>query len=77
MDGGEKRRHAPWWTNTVKEAIKPKTRCLRTWLKQRTQKTRDEYATVRNKVERIKRDAKKRDIKQLGKKLKEDEKSNK
>jgi hypothetical protein len=77
VDGGGKRRHTPWWTEEVKEAIKRKTKNMRIWLRRRTPETREEYVIARNEAKRVKRRAEKDSWRELGERLEEDQRGNK
>ncbi|XP_033099741.1 uncharacterized protein LOC117103306, partial [Anneissia japonica] len=74
--GGTKKRHTPWWSEEVSEAVKDKTKKLRIWLKNGTQETRKEYILARREVDKRKKIAKTQTWKQLGDQLKEDLRSN-
>ena len=70
--GGTKRKHSPWWSEELKNAVKDKTRKHRIWMKQRNELTRREYVEARNKVNKEKIKAKKNWWQEKGKELEED-----
>ena len=70
--GGTKRKHSPWWSEELRNAVKDKTKKHRIWMKQRDAQTRQEYVDARNKVNKEKIAAKKKWWQERGKEIEDD-----
>ena len=72
-----RKKTTPWWTDTVKEAVKLKMQCFRRWMKRRRPEDRDAYVIARNEAERVKTAEKNKVWRQIGRDLEQDYKGTK